>query len=1361
MNCSRSLTGVALSLLGLLPNLHAQSLIAYPGLNNVSSLNVDIYSTVTFTEQSIFDPGVFKVITTANGSEHYLISNNYAPITELTYDPVVVLNRYFTAPSGIISYTGIAGPITAAILTPDESRFLVAETTFHSYDTSAFRDQTGGVGLTIPGATTVVDLAAGYDSLTAYALGIDGTNSYLSSISLPAVGTGGAPTITNTVPIAGLATNLTIGQDGLLYVSLPGEILQINPETLAPTPTGAIAVSENPGTPVFTPDGNYMVAANTVSTPPLDNAGCEYFVSPPTIVVGNAAQTVNVNVTVSPNAPSCPWSATPPNFATISTPNGTLSGSTSLTFPANTGTTNLTGTLSIAGFDIPVTQLATTTPAAPSEAVLVNLNTNTLAGSIPTISDSAGSYPISELAVENDQLIYAYVNGNATLYTLQIGLNGGLILTAPNLPLIAGSPINGMIYAFGVSNDPGIVPAAGASSRNAPQYIFVITSAPNPALSANGIYSIDPVALTTSIGANEYDPNLVIAYAYPGCSVSNANGGCSSVVPASQLGYGFGAVPGNTQTVALGATSTPMVIRALDPNGYPLSGLMVDWTLTPPNGQATTTTVLNAPETLTGDEGYAEATVTGGTLPTDVGAVQVQASAGGSTPVTFNFSVGAIAPPAPAATLSIVSGQGQLLFIDPLDVNLPPTAPPCVFPTCPDTAADLVVQATDSNGNPVSGAVVTFTDVSSTVPTQVTATTNSVGQASVYIPAPAFTLSYPSYTTEEITACTGTCPGPLSVNFYLTTVTKTATTCSTPPCNQLALPITTSVLSPPPGTVLTGAPGATISNAVQVLVASATGDPIPNVGVSVNTGTNLALPNSSCADPQGSGVALTNSSGIATCSLVLNQVGGSEPLLVSVPAVSASTTPLGSISTGSTLTILQNQPATIAIVSGNDQAGPSGNGAAPFTVQVNDANGQPLPNVTVTFAVTSGSLTFTNGTAVTNAAVPTVTIVTDVNGQAALTATFGTTLGPGTLTATVGTLAPVTFNFATGTLSTNISISSGNNQSAPPNAAFASPLTVQITQANGSPAPYANITWSLLSGVSLVLGTTTGAADSSGMASITVTAGPVPGVAQILATTGAAGAPADVMFTLTVTGATGGPSNVVIMNAADYSTSIGIGSLVSIFGSNITNPITGVDTNPTDLANFTLTFNGVAAPILALVNQNGVQQINAEVPFEITSGTNPVVLQTPQGQVSLPNQTVNNDAPGIFTNGSIAVNGTNYPLVSATRQDGSYVSSSNPALPGDTITFYATGLGQTIPTAFTGQVGVPGELLAEPLYAAINNQGVQVVSAEYTPGMFGLYTIVIQVPQNVVPGAADPLTIFTTDTTGVGYTSPAVYLPVQ
>ena len=106
------------------------------------------------------------------------------------------------------------------------------------------------------------------------------------------------------------------------------------------------------------------------------------------------------------------------------------------------------------------------------------------------------------------------------------------------------------------------------------------------------------------------------------------------------------------------------------------------------------------------------------------------------------------------------------------------------------------------------------------------------------------------------------------------------------------------------------------------------------------------------------------------------------------------------------------------------------------------------------------------------------------------------------------------------------------------------------------------------------------------------------------------------------------------------------------------------------------------------------------------------------------------------------------------------MSSLNPAQPGENITLYATGLGQTIPTTFTGQPGVPGELLANPIYAAINNQGVQVVSAEYTPGALGVYTVVIQVPQSVVGGSADPLTLYLVDATGTGYNAPPVYIPV-
>src|ERR1035438_5405441 len=69
--------------------------------------------------------------------------------------------------------------------------------------------------------------------------------------------------------IAGAATALALGPNALLYVSAPNQILEINPVSLAPTPGGVVAVDATPGKLVFTPDGNYAVAANqTFGTQP-------------------------------------------------------------------------------------------------------------------------------------------------------------------------------------------------------------------------------------------------------------------------------------------------------------------------------------------------------------------------------------------------------------------------------------------------------------------------------------------------------------------------------------------------------------------------------------------------------------------------------------------------------------------------------------------------------------------------------------------------------------------------------------------------------------------------------------------------------------------------------------------------------------------------------------------------------------------------------------------------------------------------------------------------------------------------------------------------------------------------------------
>jgi uncharacterized protein (TIGR03437 family) len=114
----------------------------------------------------------------------------------------------------------------------------------------------------------------------------------------------------------------------------------------------------------------------------------------------------------------------------------------------------------------------------------------------------------------------------------------------------------------------------------------------------------------------------------------------------------------------------------------------------------------------------------------------------------------------------------------------------------------------------------------------------------------------------------------------------------------------------------------------------------------------------------------------------------------------------------------------------------------------------------------------------------------------------------------------------------------------------------------------------------------------------------------------------------------------------------------------------------------------------------------------------------------------------------------------ATLADGSVLTPSSPAKPGDIVVLYATGLGETTPPAIYGQLPTA----AAPLIAGANLEvllnGVAVESSaiEYAgvaPGFAGLYQINLTLPKSV---KASPEIQLRLD----GATSiPKVYLPVS
>jgi uncharacterized protein (TIGR03437 family) len=285
--------------------------------------------------------------------------------------------------------------------------------------------------------------------------------------------------------------------------------------------------------------------------------------------------------------------------------------------------------------------------------------------------------------------------------------------------------------------------------------------------------------------------------------------------------------------------------------------------------------------------------------------------------------------------------------------------------------------------------------------------------------------------------------------------------------------------------------------------------------------------------------------------------------------------------------------------------------------------------------------------------------------------------------------------------------------------------------------------------------------DQNGMASTTVTSvGPIAGTFTISAVNGAGKSALIAKFTVTALPL--GPSGPAILNSASLQPGIAPGGLVTFIGAGLTPTIEGVVTEASQIEGYTISFDGITAPILALVNQDGVQQINAQVPFEESPSTSDTItIATPLGSALLTNVTVDFLAPAIFTSGTVTDNGQTYPLAVVLRSDGSYASASNPVQRGEQITFYATGLGQTVPAATTGVAGVPGQVVGGTLYAGVNNQGAAVVSAIYQPNAVGLYAVAIQVPATTLQGPAQPLSLLMVDLQGNGYNAPLAYVPIQ
>ncbi len=206
-------------------------------------------------------------------------------------------------------------------------------------------------------------------------------------------------------------------------------------------------------------------------------------------------------------------------------------------------------------------------------------------------------------------------------------------------------------------------------------------------------------------------------------------------------------------------------------------------------------------------------------------------------------------------------------------------------------------------------------------------------------------------------------------------------------------------------------------------------------------------------------------------------------------------------------------------------------------------------------------------------------------------------------------------------------------------------------------------------------------------------------------------------------------TNGVVNGASFVSGGLVPGEIATIFGANLT---TGSGINlasavplATQLINVQVLVNGTAAPIFAVDNVNGQEQVNFQVPYEVagqgTTATVQVVNNGSAGNsITVP---VIAAQPGMFT---YTVGPTTYGAILHANYQ--LANTSSPAVPGETVQIYCTGLGAVSPTPADGTAAAGASTTVATATVTIGGASAAVAYSGLAPGFVGLYQINATVP---------------------------------
>lgn len=467
--------------------------------------------------------------------------------------------------------------------------------------------------------------------------------------------------------------------------------------------------------------------------------------------------------------------------------------------------------------------------------------------------------------------------------------------------------------------------------------------------------------------------------------------------------------------------------------------------------------------------------------------------------------------PGAATTIVIVSGTPQSTVVS--------TA----------FGAQLVVRANDAQGNAVPGAVISFSAPSSGASASVpsTATTGANGQAGV-------------------TATANATAGSYSVTATLGGVTRTFALTNTA---GAAASITTVSGTPQSRVVLTA-----FAAPLVAVVRDASNNPVSGATVTFTkpaTGASATV----------AATATTNAQGQVSVPATANATAGTYNVTASVTGV---TTPATFV-----LTNTPGAPASITVVSGSPQSAAAGTAFAPLVVVVRDAQGNVVPNATVTFAAPASGAT---------AALSATSATTDAQGQVSLPANAGTTPGTYTVTASVtGVATAASFSLTnTAGAPASISVSSGSNQTTVVLTVFPAPLIAVVRDASNNPVSGVTVSFAAPTTGASATVAASATTNAQGQVSVPVTANGIAGAYVVNATVTGVTTPA--AFNLTNTP---GPAASVTVESGSNQTA----AVNAAFADPLVVVVKDAQGNP--IANSTVTFtvpgSGASATVTVTV----------------------------------------------------------------------------------------------------------------------------------------------------------------------------------